>query len=141
MLESALICLALNIYFEARNQPTSGQVAVAQVVMNRVYHPKFPNTVCEVIKQGPIRPSWKRNGTFFPIKYRCQFSWWCDGKSDHPKEQRAFRWASFVASGVLNNEFTDYTKGATHYHSKEVRPFWSLKAKKISRIGDHIFYR
>ena len=71
-------CLALNIYHEARNQPTAGKLAVAQVTLNRVKHDRFPNTICGVVYQG-----YYLNNN--PIKHKCQFSWWCDGKSDKPK--------------------------------------------------------
>tara|TARA_R110000824_G_scaffold97450_4_gene232953 strand:+ start:1241 stop:1669 length:429 start_codon:yes stop_codon:yes gene_type:complete len=141
MIETAFMCLALNIYFEARNQPISGQIAVAQVVLNRVAHQRYPSTICAVVKQGPTRPSWRDKNIKIPIKHRCQFSWYCDGKSDKPKELDAFRWASFVAHGVMQSDFTDYTHGATHYHSIEVFPRWALAAKKIDAIGDHIFYK
>ena len=85
--EESANCLALNMYYESRNQGTVGILGVTAVVYNRVNDKRFPNTICEVIKQGPIRASWKGNGTFFPIKNKCQFSWWCDGKSDKPKNK------------------------------------------------------
>ena len=78
MLMESLVCLALNVYHEAKNQSFIGQVAVAQVVMNRVRDTRYPNTVCDVVKQGATY-KWKPD---FPIKNRCQFSWYCDGKSD-----------------------------------------------------------
>ena len=85
-------CLADNIYWEARNQPTRGMIAVANVTRNRVKSPHYPNTYCEVIKQGPIRESWKTRKNpdlpdseriYFPKRDRCQFSWYCDGKADN----------------------------------------------------------
>ena len=66
-------CLAENVYFEARNQGTAGWSAVISVTLNRVKDKRFPNTVCEVVKQGPTRESWKKNGTYYPIKHRCHF--------------------------------------------------------------------
>ena len=83
---ATITCLAQNIYFEARDQPTIGQRAVAEVVLNRVHDPRWPDTVCEVIREGPTY-SWKQD---YPIKHRCQFSWYCDGLSDKPKDQRAW---------------------------------------------------
>ena len=74
ILETALMCLAFNIYHEARSQSTIGQLAVAQVVMNRVDDDRFPDTVCEVVKQAVTH-----KGTNKPILHRCSFSWWCDG--------------------------------------------------------------
>ena len=68
---ATITCLAQNIYFEARDQPTIGQRAVAEVVLNRVHDPRWPDTVCEVIREGPTY-SWKKD---YPIKHRCQFSW------------------------------------------------------------------
>ena len=81
----AITCLALNIYFESRNQPIEGQVAVSQVVLERVKSDKYPSTVCEVVFQGPTY-SWSVN---YPIRDRCQFSWYCDGLSDKPKDKTA----------------------------------------------------
>ena len=75
-------CLAENMYYEARNQSFAGQLAVSNVVMNRVADDRYPDTICEVVKQGPVRPSWKGTGEMIPVRNRCQFSWWCDGKSD-----------------------------------------------------------
>ena len=80
--QEEISCMADNIYFEARNQGTAGWSAVASVTLNRVQDKRFPNTVCEVVKQGPTRESWKQNGEFYPLKHRCQFSWYCDGKAD-----------------------------------------------------------
>ena len=87
-------CLAMNMYHEARNQGSAGLLAVSAVVLNRVKDPKFPNTICEVIEQGPTRESWKTRQTadpndaqFYPVRNRCQFSWFCDGKSDVPKQK------------------------------------------------------
>ena len=81
-------CLAKNIYFEAKNQPLMGQLAVAIVVMNRVADHRFPNTVCEVVQQGPTL-AWTEN---FPVKNKCQFSWYCDGKKD-------VIWANYERTG------------------------------------------
>ena len=78
-----LDCLARNIYWEARSEPYHGMVAVAQVTLNRVAHKSFPDDICDVVYQGPTRASWKDSSVYYPIKHRCQFSWYCDGKSDH----------------------------------------------------------
>ena len=79
-------CLALNIYHEARNQPTVGKLAVAMVTMNRVKDERFPNTVCGVVTQG----LYKNNQ---PIINKCHFSWWCDGKSDKPKDLQSWQYS------------------------------------------------
>ena len=132
----AITCLALNIYFESRNQPIEGQVAVSQVVLERVKSKKYPDTVCEVVFQGPTY-SWSVN---YPIKNRCQFSWYCDGISDKPKDEIAWLNSLEVAEKVYYG-LTDTVKGATHYHSVKVDPWWAKYKVKVKQIGDHIFYR
>ena len=132
----AITCLALNIYFESRNQPIEGQVAVSQVVLERVKSKKYPDTVCEVVFQGPTY-SWSVN---YPIKNRCQFSWYCDGISDKPKDEIAWLNSLEVAEKVYYG-LTDTVKGATHYHSLKVDPWWAKYKVKVKQIGDHIFYR
>ena len=142
LLETAFICLALNTYHEAKNQSLVGQIATAQVVMNRVEDNRFPSTVCEVVKQGPTRPSWEDPEKEYPIKHRCQFSWYCDGKPDTPKNEKAWRKAQDVAFLVLYNKIQlDVTEGATHYHATYVRPAWAQTKKRTTRIEKHIFYR
>ena len=142
LLETAFICLALNTYHEAKNQSLVGQIATAQVVMNRVEDDRFPSTVCEVVKQGPTRPSWEDPEKEYPIKHRCQFSWYCDGKDDTPKNEKAWRKAQDVAFLVYYNKIQlDVTEGATHYHATYVRPSWAKTKKRTTRIEKHIFYR
>jgi len=137
MLTASLVCLALNVYHEAKNQSFLGQVAVAQVVMNRVKDERYPNTVCEVVKQGQTY-KWKPS---LPIKNRCQFSWYCDGKSDTPKETKAWEDAMHVANGVYNQHLSELVEGATHYHADYVNPSWAETKTYVTRIDDHIFYR
>jgi len=137
MFETALVCLALNIYHEARDQPFIGQVAVAQVVMNRVADPRYPNTVCEVVTQGPTY-TWSKG---FPVRHRCQFSWYCDGKSDKPRDKKAWQQARLIALGVMNNRLDDFVDGATHYHATYVWPDWATSKTPVVRINDHAFYR
>ncbi len=150
LLSTALICLASNVYHEAKNQSIEGQIAVAEVTMNRVADSRYPNTVCEVVKQGPIRESWKtrKDATlpkykrkYFPVKNRCQFSWYCDGKSDEVKEHNAFVIATWVANGVLTGTLEPTVKGATHYHADYVLPAWAAAKTKTRTIQTHIFYR
>jgi len=128
-----MLCLALTIYHEARDQSLEGQIAVAQVVMNRVHDPRYPDDVCSVVHQGPV----DRRGN--PVIGQCQFDWYCDGKSDAPRDRRALRRARAVATLVLNNTPSDRAKGATHYHSLKVNPKWGLQ--RVVRIKDHVFYR
>ncbi len=126
----SLVCLALTVYFEAQDQPLVGQVAVAQVVMERVEHSRFPNSVCEVVKQG---------GEF--SRYQCHFSWWCDGKSDAPRDVRAWDRAMRVAGAVMNGGVRHVPLiGVTHYHAHYVDPWWAKSMKIIGRIGQHVFY-
>ena len=142
LIETAFICLALNTYHEAKNQSLVGQVATAQVVMNRVADDRYPNTICEVVKQGPTRPSWENPEKEYPIRHRCQFSWYCDGKPDVPKNEKAWRKAQDVAFLVLYNKVNlDVTEGATHYHATYVRPAWARTKTRTTRIEKHIFYR
>ena len=125
-----LYCLAKNIYFESRNQPTLGQIAVGQVTMNRVNSPRFPNTVCGVVKQGGE----KRN--------RCQFSWYCDGKSDEPESNTSWDESVYLSLLIYSEELTiDVTEGALWYHATYVSPSWAEHYEKTVRINEHIFYR
>ena len=138
LIETALMCLALNTYHEAKNQSMIGQVATAQVVMNRVADSRYPNTVCEVVKQGP-----KYKGSDVPVRHKCQFSWFCDGKSDEPRKDskewfKAKEYARIVLSGRI---VLDVTEGATHYHATYVKPSWARTKTRTTRIESHIFYR
>ena len=138
LIETALMCLALNTYHEAKNQSMIGQVATAQVVMNRVADRRYPNTVCEVVKQGP-----KYKGSDVPVRHKCQFSWFCDGKSDEPKkDSKEWRMAQEYARIVLSGRIVlDVTEGATHYHATYVKPSWAKTNTRTTRIESHIFYR
>ena len=141
LLETALVCLSLNVYHEAKNQSIVGQAAVAEVVMNRVQDSRYPNTVCEVVKQGLTYASGD------PIRNKCQFSWYCDGKSDKPKNTKVYNEISelvnyiYDVKGQPNHELLDITDGATHYHADYVRPSWAKTKTKTIEIEDHIFYR
>ena len=135
MLAESLICLALNVYHEARSQSLVEQIAVAQVVVNRVNDDRYPDSICGVVKQGEKNP----DGTM--KKDRCQFSWYCDDKSDKTYEKKSWGVALSVAKSVRDGKTTDLTEGATHYHAVSVNPFWAKTLKKVTRIGKHIFYR
>ena len=137
MFAEALVCLALNVYHEARDQPFIGQVAVAQVVMNRVYDDRYPDHPCEVVFQGPTY-SWKPD---FPVRHRCQFSWYCDGKSDKVYDEDASRQALTIAHGVYYDDLDDFVEGATHYHATYVLPEWAESKTPVVQIGQHMFYR
>jgi spore germination cell wall hydrolase CwlJ-like protein len=136
MFAEAVVCLALNAYWEARNQDFAGMVAVNQVVMNRVISDDFPDTPCEVIYQGPHN----RNG--FPVRNRCQFSWYCDGKSDNIPAYDMDAWAAaqMAALGVYWGQVDNLVGDALWYHADYVYPDWASEKRKIVKIGDHIFY-
>ena len=130
---TALLCLAANIYHEARSEPLVGQIAVAEVTLNRVESRHFPNTVCGVVKQSSSQG--------------CSFSWYCDGRSDKPYENGAFQEAIVLSTIMLDNENRPLDKRisivgdrATHYHAEYVTPYWSSSYKKIDKVGSHIFY-
>ncbi len=124
-----LNCLAMNIYWEARSESLDGQLAVAAVTMNRVQSKRFPDNVCDVVHQGGE-----------DRLHRCQFSWWCDGKSDRPREMTAWESARGLAHVSLSNEAPDPTNGATHYHASYVQPGWSRQLQLAAVIGEHNFY-
>ncbi len=130
MISAALMCMALNVYHESRSEDLRGQVAVANVTLNRVADSKWPNDVCSVVEQGYTKG-----------KSNCQFSWYCDGKSDTPTHTVAWARAVLVANDVMMGYIPDITKGATHYHAKYVNPYWSKSFTKTVEIGSHIFYK
>ena len=138
ILETALMCMAVNLYHEAGNQSMIGQMAVGQVVLNRVADKRFPNTVCEVVKQAV---TYKKSDK--PIRWKCQFTWYCDGKKDEPDfDSRTWRLALDHASILINKTILlDITEGATHYHATYVRPAWAKTKTRTTRIDRHIFYR
>nr|WP_223477120.1 cell wall hydrolase [Oricola indica] len=128
--KSELACLATAIYFEARGEPERGQKAVAQVILNRVASKAYPKTICGVVYQNAKR----RNA--------CQFSFACDGRPDIAKEKKAWSRAKSIASDIVKGRGTPgATLSATHYHADYVSPRWARKMKRLSKIGNHIFYR
>ena len=142
--DGSVECLALNMYHEARGQGSAGLLGVSSVVLNRVKDKRFPNTICEVVEQGPIsRWWWKKKGKIVPIRHKCQFSWWCDGRSDYPKELDTYKRLLTIARSIVYNKITfiDITDGALFYHAYWVRPAWAKVKRRTTRIGDHIFYR
>ena len=142
MLIEAVMCLALNAYWEARNQSQKGMIGVSQVVMNRVESEYFPNEVCEVVKQGPTRPSWKDKNKMIPVRNRCQFSWYCDGKSDKIPTIDKEKWeeAKLIAYGVYTNRVDNLVGESLWYHADYVRPAWAKQKKRVAKIDNHYFY-
>lgn len=122
-------CLAQNIYHEARGEPMVGKVAVAHVVLNRAADRRWPRQICSVIKQGGYKK-----------RHRCQFSWWCDGRSDKPQDKAAWKESLHVAKMIKTGVVSDPTNGALWYHAISVSPSWSKKLDRYARIGQHIFY-
>ena len=145
-----VICLAENIYFEARNQGTAGWMAVANVTINRRNDSRFPNTICDVVYESQMEESWKTRNLdipdnlrkYNPVKNRCQFSWYCDGIPDEIYQKQLYREILAFSEAMLAKEnILDITDGATHYHADYVLPSWARTKKKTTEIGDHIFYR
>ena len=129
-------CMALNIYYEARGSNLADKAAVADVVLNRVNDTRYPNTVCEVVKQGlqDANGNMRRN--------KCQFSWYCDGKADNPQNQDLYVEAQSIAWNMVEeSKYRGITEGATHYHATYVNPRWASTLQLVGRIGAHIFYR
>lgn len=123
------MCLTQAVYFEARGEPLIGQVAIAEVVLNRVVNPRYPNDACEVVFQNQHKPN------------RCQFSFACDGKTDRPTDPQAWERALKIVSLVMSGERSGVAKRATHYHASYVSPYWRLHFDKVGEVGRHIFYR
>ncbi len=137
-----LECMALNIYHEARGERIEGQVAVSQVVLNRKKSNFFPNTVCGVIKQAKIsRWYLEHHNKAVPVRNQCQFSWYCDGKSDSPQDMRAWGHSLTIASQVMRGEHPDMTGGAMFYHAHYVEPYWKHTMLHVGNVGDHLFYK
>lgn len=141
--DSSMYCLALNVYHEARSEPLAGQYATADVVLNRVGDSRWPNSICDVVREGPISQWWlKEHGKVVPVRHRCQFSWYCDGKEDEPKDTLKWQDAQTVAYNILQyNMFRGITEGSTHYHATYVDPSWAKRYHRTVKIDTHIFYR
>ncbi len=127
--KAELRCLALTIYFEARGEPDSGKRAVGHVVVNRVRDDGFPDSICDVVRQGGDR-----------IRHRCQFSWYCDGRSDRPEKGAEWQRSLVIAEQIYRGASVDPTHGALWYHHRAVSPAWK-KGVRARRIGAHLFYR
>jgi N-acetylmuramoyl-L-alanine amidase len=137
--DEELMCMAKNIYFVAGNQPLSGKIAVGLVTLNRSMSSQFPDTVCDVIYQGEYYTNYK--GKEVPVIGQCQFSWFCDGKSDIPTDSFTWLQAIGVAEELLNYTPIDITEGALWYHADYVNPEWSNYLQRIVTIENHIFYK
>ncbi len=128
--EKELWCMATAIYFESRGESYRGQVAVGQVVMNRVAHKIYPKTICNVVFQNQN------------MRNACQFSFACDGIPETVTEPKAWAQAEEIAKGVINGTlYLSEVGKATHYHATYVYPYWAPRLKKNVKIGHHIFYQ
>ena len=125
----ALECLTAAIYYEAASEPDQGQRAVAQVVLNRVAHPSYPNTVCGVVYQGSERST------------GCQFSFTCDGSLARVPSRFFWQRAQAVAAAALSGSVESSVGLATHYHTIAVHPYWAPSLHFITTLGAHRFYR
>ena len=141
-----LECLALNIYFEAGVESTAGKLAVANVTINRKNSSDYPNTICSVVKEVKHYHD-KKVDKIYPLRDRCQFSWYCDGLVDKPKKGRTWDTSLEVAEIALKKHYADIlidiTDGSTHYHANwmEKYPSWAYTKKKMATIDRHIFYK
>lgn len=131
MLEASLVCLALAMYFEARGEGVVGELAVGKVVMNRAASGdrRWPSSICAVVKQGGETPL-----------HRCQFSFYCDGRSDKPRDSNSWNDSLWNAAWLLSGRVSfDALATATCYHSTKIKPQWS-RGLKGNNIEGHIFY-
>ena len=128
-LDSEALCMAQAIYYESRNEPLAGQLAVAEVISNRMRDHRYPDTACGVVFQGATRTT------------GCQFTFTCDGAMNRQPKGTAWEQAKEIAAHVLMNLAEDRTGGATHYHATYVDPVWSAGLIKTDKIGLHVFYR
>jgi spore germination cell wall hydrolase CwlJ-like protein len=125
-----LWCLATAVYFEARGESYRGQVAVAQVVMNRLHHPLYPKTICGVVYQNQN------------MRNACQFSFACDGIPETVNDPKSWKQAEDIAKQVSNGDlYLTEVANATHYHAAYVYPDWAPRLHRVTKIGQHIFYR
>lgn len=122
-------CLSQAVYYEAGNEPRAGQLAVAEVIANRVKDHRYPNSVCDVVYQGSTRTT------------GCQFTFTCDGALSREPDAGKFARAQEVAAHVMMDLHERRTNGATHYHATYVNPVWNSGLVRTTRIKTHIFYR
>ncbi|MDD1967077.1 cell wall hydrolase [Pseudomonas sp. NPDC090203] len=126
--DDALVCLSRTIYWEAKGGSDADMEGVASVVLNRLGHEGYPDTICAVVKQGVEKKA-------------CQFSWWCDGRSDQVKEDDRYAASKEIARKALNQQLTDRTKGAMYFHDRNVKPDWASEYIKTAETGKFLFYK
>ena len=122
-------CLALTLYWEAGGESHAGIVAVGWVVLNRLAHPEFPSTICQVVQQGGKQPG-------------CQFAYWCDGKSDTPGDHELWARVRSIAQEILTLGTPDPTGGALFFHSASLEEVpWTITRQRTTKIGNQVYYR
>lgn len=122
-------CLTEALYFEARGETLKGIVGVSEVILNRVDDRRYPSSVCGVVNQGTGE------------RYRCQFTYTCDGRPEIIRETKAYQKVGKIARFMINGASRELTEGATHYHTKSVNPRWARVFPRTTTIGFHHFYR
>lgn len=127
--QRAIACLTAAVYYEARSEPTDGQRAVAQVVLNRVRDRAFPNSVCGVVYQGSARHT------------GCQFSFTCDGSMTRARDEHAWARAASIAEAAYGGDVYAPVGASTSYHATSVLPWWASSLTRVGLIGAHVFYR
>ncbi|NIE73439.1 cell wall hydrolase [Pantoea sp. Ap-967] len=127
-LDDSITCLARTIYWEAKGADSEDMSAVASVVINRLGHDGFPDTICGVVKQGVEHKA-------------CQFSWWCDGRSDQVEEPQRYDVAKEIARKALNQQLKDTTGGALYFHDRNVHPDWAKAYRKTAQTQHFLFYK
>lgn len=129
-----LFCMAEAIYFESRGETALGQLAVGITIKNRFQSRRYPDNICEVVRQG-------RYFRGSPLRDQCQFSYFCDGKPERITDFKAWEKALGLASLVLSSRVEIAgLEGVTHYHSVKVTPRWSNKLRYKTTVGRHLFY-
>lgn len=127
-MDDSITCLARTIYWEAKEADARDMSAVASVVIKRLGHDGFPDTICGVVKQGVETKS-------------CQFSWWCDGRPDQVEEKQRYDVAKEIARKALNQQLKDPTGGALYFHDRSVRPDWAKVYRKTAETKLFLFYK
>jgi spore germination cell wall hydrolase CwlJ-like protein len=127
-LDEAITCLSRTIYWEAKGESDADMEGVADVVMNRLGHEGFPDKVCAVVKQGSEKKA-------------CQFSWWCDKRSDQADDESIYATAKEIARKALNKQLPDRTRGAMYFHDRNVKPEWAKKYIKTAETEKFLFYK
>jgi spore germination cell wall hydrolase CwlJ-like protein len=126
--DDPLVCLSRTIYWEAKGGSDADMEGVASVVLNRLGHEGYPDSICAVVKQGVEKKA-------------CQFSWWCDGRSDQVKEDDRYAASKEIARKALNQQLTDRTKGAMYFHDRNVKPDWAKEYIKTAETQKFLFYK